>query len=169
MVIVSGHLDSWDAQGAIDDGAGVAAAMGVVEVLKSLGLHARRTVRFVAWMDEENGGSGSKAYFKANAASVGAHAAAIESDNGAGRPLGVSAHVVPWTLRLLKPIVAALALWAQRLEHRDGVGADIDLLDEAGVLHPGAHRRYTQILRLLTVRPTPWTRFRPKTSAAKWR
>jgi carboxypeptidase Q len=136
VVIVSGHLDSWDlAQGAIDDGAGVASAMGVIEVLKSLGLHARRTVRLVAWMDEENGGSGSKAYFKANAATVGAHAAAIESDNGAGRPLGVSAHVVPESLRLLKPIVAALRpLGATLLEYRDGgAGADIEPLDEAGV------------------------------------
>ena len=136
VVIVSGHLDSWDlAQGAIDDGAGVTSAMGAIEVLKSLGLHARRTVRFVAWMDEENGGAGSKAYFKANAASVGSHAAAIESDNGAGRPLGVSAHVPPESLKLLKPMVAALGpLGATLLEHRDGgAGADIEPLDEAGV------------------------------------
>ncbi|MEA3173327.1 MAG: carboxypeptidase [Gammaproteobacteria bacterium] len=136
VVIVSGHLDSWDlAQGAIDDGAGVASAMGAIEVLKSLGLHARRTVRFVAWMDEENGGAGAKAYFKANAASLNTHAAAIESDNGAGRPLGVSAHVLPESMKLLKPVVAALApVGATLLEHRDGgAGADIDPLDEAGV------------------------------------
>src|SRR5581483_7318418 len=67
VVLVSGHLDSWDlAQGAIDDGAGVAAAMGAVQVLKSLGLKPRRTVRVVAWMNEENGSGGSKAYFAAN-------------------------------------------------------------------------------------------------------
>ncbi len=136
VVIVSGHLDSWDlAQGAIDDGAGVASAMGAIEVLKSLGMHARRTVRLVAWMDEENGGAGSKAYFKANAASLASHAAAIESDNGAGRPLGVSAHVVPDSLDMLKPVIAALGpLGATLLEHRDGgAGADVDPLDEAGV------------------------------------
>jgi carboxypeptidase Q len=136
VVIVSGHLDSWDlAQGAIDDGAGVVSAMGAIEVLKSLGLHARRTIRMVAWMDEENGGAGSKAYFKANAASLGSHAAAIESDNGAGRPLGVSAHVLPDSLKMLKPMISALGpLGATLLEHRDGgAGADIDPLDEAGV------------------------------------
>jgi carboxypeptidase Q len=136
VVIVSGHLDSWDlAQGAIDDGAGVVSAMGAVEVLKSLGLHARRTIRMVAWMDEENGGAGSKAYFKANTASLGLHAAAIESDNGAGRPLGVSAHVVPDSLKMLKPLISALGpLGATLLEHRDGgAGADVDPLDEAGV------------------------------------
>jgi carboxypeptidase Q len=136
VVIVSGHLDSWDlAQGAIDDGAGVVSAMGAIEVLKSLGLHARRTVRLVAWMDEENGGAGSKAYFKANAGSLGLHAAAIESDNGAGRPLGVSAHVLPDSLKMLKPVISALGpLGATLLEQRDGgAGADVDPLDEAGV------------------------------------
>src|SRR5450631_385070 len=67
IVIVSGHLDSWDlAQGAIDDGAGVASAMGAVHLLKSLGLHARRTIRFVGWMSEENGSAGGETYFKLN-------------------------------------------------------------------------------------------------------
>jgi carboxypeptidase Q len=136
VVIVSGHLDSWDlAQGAIDDGAGVVSAMGAIKVLRSLDLHARRTVRFIAWMDEENGGAGSKAYYQANASSLNSHAAAIESDNGAGRPLGVSAHVLPDSLKMLKPVVTALApIGATLLEHRDGgAGADIDPLDEAGV------------------------------------
>lgn len=136
VVIVSGHLDSWDlAQGAIDDGAGVSSAMGAIEVLKSLGLHARRTVRFVAWMDEENGAAGSSAYFKANASSLNLHAAAIESDNGAGRPLGVSAHVAPDSMKSLGLLMSALGpLGATVLEHRDtGAGSDVDLLDEAGV------------------------------------
>jgi carboxypeptidase Q len=136
VVIVSGHLDSWDlAQGAIDDGAGVASAMGAIEVLKSLGLHARRTVRFVAWMNEENGGAGGLAYLKANAAQLNLQAAAIESDNGAGRPLGVSAHVLPESMAMLQPLMAALGpLGATVLEHRDGgAGSDVDPLDEAGV------------------------------------
>jgi carboxypeptidase Q len=136
VVIVSGHLDSWDlAQGAIDDGAGVASAMGAIEVLKSLGLHARRTVRFVAWMNEENGGAGGLAYLKANAGLLNSHAAAIESDNGAGRPLGVSAHVLPESMKMLEPLMAALGpLGATVLEHRDaGAGSDVDPLDEAGV------------------------------------
>ena len=134
VVIVSGHLDSWDlAQGAIDDGAGVASAMGAIEVLKSLGLQARRTVRFVAWMSEENGSAGGLAYAKA--ASLNMQAAAIESDNGAGRPLGVSAHVQPQSMATFKPLMLAMGpLGATVLEHRDsGAGSDIDPLDEAGV------------------------------------
>jgi carboxypeptidase Q len=136
IVVVSGHLDSWDlAQGAIDDGAGVISAMGAVQLLKSLGVHARRTIRFVAWMSEENGSSGAAAYFKLNSAAIAQHVAAIESDGGAGRPLGVSAHVLPEAMLQLKPIMTALVpLGATHLEHRDrAAGSDIELLDTAGV------------------------------------
>jgi Iap family predicted aminopeptidase len=87
VVIVSGHLDSWDpAQGAIDDGAGVTSAMGAVHLLQTLGLHARRTIRFVGWMSEENGSAGGQAYFNLNSAALERQIAANESDEGAGRP-----------------------------------------------------------------------------------
>jgi Zn-dependent M28 family amino/carboxypeptidase len=135
-VIVSGHLDSWDlAQGAIDDGAGVVAAMGAVHLLQSLGLHARRTIRFAGWMNEENGTGGGKAYFDLTAAARAQHVAAIESDNGAGRPFGIVAHVTPESMPLLKPLMTALApLGAGVLEHQDGgAGSDVDFLDQAGV------------------------------------
>ena len=63
VVIVSGHLDSWDlGTGAIDDGAGVVMAMETAEILQRLHLRPMRTLRVIAWMDEETGGSGSKAY-----------------------------------------------------------------------------------------------------------
>src|SRR6202008_2952647 len=56
IIIVSGHLDSWDlGTGAIDDGAGVAVAMQVAQLLKRSGLKPRRTIRVIAWMNEENG------------------------------------------------------------------------------------------------------------------
>jgi carboxypeptidase Q len=136
IVIVSGHLDSWDlAQGAIDDGAGVTAAMGAVHLLQSMGLHARRTIRFVGWMSEENGSSGGQAYTKLNGATLARHIAAIESDNGAGLPLGVSAHVTPDSMKLFKPLMKALApMGATLLDHRDeGTGSDIDYMDALGV------------------------------------
>jgi len=136
VVIVSGHLDSWDlAQGAIDDGAGVISAMAAVHLLESLGLHARRTIRFVGWMNEENGTAGAKAYFDLTRSARAQHLAAIESDSGAGRPLGVAAHVAPEALSRLKPLMMALApLGASVLEHRDGgTGSDVDFLDEGGV------------------------------------
>jgi carboxypeptidase Q len=136
IVIVSGHLDSWDlAQGAIDDGAGVASAMGAVHLLQSLGLHARRTVRFVGWMSEENGSSGGQTYAKLNSATLARHIAAIESDNGAGRPLGVSAHITPESMTRLKPLMKSLApMDAGILDHRgEAGGSDVASMDALGV------------------------------------
>ncbi|HYJ46821.1 MAG TPA: M28 family peptidase, partial [Pyrinomonadaceae bacterium] len=52
VVIVSGHLDSWDlGTGAIDDASGVAVAMQTAQILKQLNLRPRRTIRVIAWMN----------------------------------------------------------------------------------------------------------------------
>jgi carboxypeptidase Q len=136
IVIVSGHLDSWDlAQGAIDDGAGVISAMGAVHLLQSLGLHARRTIRFVGWMSEENGSSGGQSYTKSNSAMLARHIAAIESDNGAGRPLGVSAHITPEAMPGLMPLMKSLTpLGASILDLREEAGgSDVEFMDALGV------------------------------------
>src|SRR5213595_907849 len=101
VVIVSGHLDSWDlGTGAIDDGAGVAVAMETAELIQRLHLHPKRTIRVIAWMDEENGGRGHDAYATAHRTEFANHVAAIESDLGASHPLGfdakISANALPW-------------------------------------------------------------------------
>jgi carboxypeptidase Q len=135
-VIVSGHLDSWDlATGATDDGVGAMAAAGVIEVLQELKLHARRTIRFIAWTDEEFGGRGGQAYFDALGSAVGAHCAAIESDAGAGRALGVHAVVAKESLPALRAAVDALSpIGATALLRGDReAGTDIGPLQRAGV------------------------------------
>ena len=135
-VLVSGHLDSWDlGTGAQDDGAGVMAAAGVIEVLQGLGLHPRRTIRFVAWTDEENGGRGARAYFASVASSVKTHVAAIESDEGGGRSLGLLAAVPGTSLAQLDPVIRALQpVGATTLTRQErSVGADIAALQAAGV------------------------------------
>jgi hypothetical protein len=136
IVLVSGHLDSWDlGTGAMDDGMGVTAAMGAVAVLKSLGLAPRRTLRVVAWMNEENGTRGSKAYFASVKDSLATQIAAIESDFGLGRPLGVRAPVDAATGDRLEPVLAALRpIGAGVLDRRPAeMGSDIEPLQEAGV------------------------------------
>jgi carboxypeptidase Q len=136
IVLISGHLDSWDlATGAIDDGAGVTAAMGVAHVLKSLNLHPRRTIRVVAWMNEENGGRGADAYFAANRTLVAQHAAVIESDSGAGRPMGFDARISNASLASLQPVVEALTPIGAAVLNRTErpVGSDIAALQMAGV------------------------------------
>ena len=89
IVIVSGHLDSWDlGTGAIDDGAGVAAALETAKVLKQLNLKPKRTIRVIAWANEENGLMGGKTYGRDHANEMANHYAAIEADLGAGHPAG---------------------------------------------------------------------------------
>jgi hypothetical protein len=135
-VIVSGHLDSWDlGTGATDDGVGVMAAAAVIEVLRQLDLHPRRTIRFIGWTNEENGSRGNQAYFASVGNAVATQVAAIESDEGAGRSLGVAAAVTPDSLAMLQPVLAALhPIGATALSRHDGeVGTDIAPLQEAGV------------------------------------
>ena len=56
IVIISGHLDSWDlGTGAIDDGAGVAVSMEAANLIQKLHLKPKRTIRVIAWMNEEMG------------------------------------------------------------------------------------------------------------------
>ena len=78
VIVVSGHLDSWDlGTGAIDDGAGVAVSMESAHLIQQLGLKPKRTIRVVAWMNEENGSAGSKAYAKEHSAEFANHFAEI--------------------------------------------------------------------------------------------
>src|SRR5216683_6595764 len=96
VVIVSGHLDSWDlGTGAIDDAAGVAVALETAQLLQQLHLRPKRTLRVIAWIDEENLGRGHAEYAKAHAAEVSQHVAAMESDLGASHPLGFRAKMSP--------------------------------------------------------------------------
>ncbi|MEK6405701.1 MAG: M20/M25/M40 family metallo-hydrolase [Acidobacteriota bacterium] len=136
VIIVSGHLDSWDlGTGAIDDGAGVAVAMQAVQLIKRLGFRTRRTIRVIAWMNEENGLMGGRTYGEDHKAEFGNHIAAIESDLGAGHPVGFSAHVNAKALEMLRPITAVLQTSGAGIirQSQDAQGADISPLDAAGV------------------------------------
>jgi Zn-dependent M28 family amino/carboxypeptidase len=62
-IVIGGHLDSWDlATGAIDNGIGSFSVLDVARTFKALGLSSKRTIEFVAFMGEEEGLLGSKAY-----------------------------------------------------------------------------------------------------------
>ncbi len=91
VVVLGGHIDSWDVgQGAQDDGSGIMATFEAVSLLHKLGLTPKRTVRIVFWVNEENGGAGGRAYRQMVGDKIGDHVAAIEMDNGAEKPLGMS-------------------------------------------------------------------------------
>ena len=135
LIVVSGHLDSWDlGTGAIDDGAGVAVSMETANLLRKLGLKPKRTIRIIAWMNEENGLRGSKQYAADNAAGMGKHFAAIETDSGADHPLGLNIRARPEVKAMLAPVAAVLQeSGAGVLNLSEHSGADIDPLEKAGI------------------------------------
>jgi carboxypeptidase Q len=136
VVVISGHLDSWDlGTGAIDDGAGVVVAMEAAEILQNLHLRPKRTLRVIAWMDEESGGAGSQAYTKDHLAEFPKHVACIESDAGASHPLGFDVKMNNAAAELLHPVLEVLqSFGATALETTSyPPGADIAAMSEAGV------------------------------------
>jgi hypothetical protein len=65
LVMIGGHLDSWQgATGATDNAAGSAVMMEVVRILKAVGAKPKRTIRIALWGGEETGLWGSKNYVK---------------------------------------------------------------------------------------------------------
>jgi len=91
IILVGGHLDSWDVGGgAHDDGAGCVHSMQVLHTLKALGYQPKRTLRCVLFMNEENGLGGGLAYAEESNKNGEWHMAAIESDAGGFTPRGFS-------------------------------------------------------------------------------
>ncbi len=136
VVVVSGHIDSWDlGTGAIDDGAGVAVAMEAAEILQKLNLHPKRTLRVIAWIDEESGGAGSQTYTKDHLAEFPRHVAAIESDAGAAHPLGFDVKMSAHASELLRPVLTVLqGFGANALQPSSySPGADITAMSDAGI------------------------------------
>jgi carboxypeptidase Q len=134
VVVVSGHLDSWDVgQGAMDDGGGVVAAWEAVRLMQRLGLHPRRTVRVVAWTNEENGTRGGQGYRDAHRAQLDKHVLAIESDNGVFRPLGFRFQGPDSSLPMMREIARLLEpIGAGRMEKGEGE-ADVGPMIALGV------------------------------------
>src|ERR1051326_6884108 len=135
VVIVSGHLDSWDlGTGAIDDGAGVAVSMEAANLIQKLGLKPKRTIRVIAWMNEENGEAGSKQYAKDHAKETPNQFSAMETDNGAGHPIGVHIKANPEVKKMFAPVATILQeSGAGTLDLVEHCGADIEPLEKAGV------------------------------------
>lgn len=91
VILLAGHLDSWDlGVGAHDDGAGCAAALEALRLVRDLGLRPRRTIRAVLFMDEEFGGTGGRAYVSAPQRKGERHLVAAESDRGGFAPVGLA-------------------------------------------------------------------------------
>jgi Iap family predicted aminopeptidase len=85
IVLIGGHLDSWDlGTGAVDDGAGIAITTAAAALIAQLPQRPRRTIRVVMFGAEEVGLRGAQAYAETHASELAAHQVATESDFGAG-------------------------------------------------------------------------------------
>lgn len=135
IVLLGAHLDSWDAgTGAIDDGAGVAITMAAGAAIGRLPQRPRRSIRVVAFGNEEQGLFGAKAYAAQNAASVDRHVIGAESDFGAGRIYALRAGVGEPAWPLLERIAGVLAPLGIALEKSGGgPGPDLIPLAQAGM------------------------------------
>lgn len=135
VVIVSGHLDSWDlGTGALDDAAGVAVSMEAVNLVKTLNLKPKRTIRFIAWMNEENGLVGGRTYAAEEKNNMANQFAAIESDLGSEHPLGFYFSGKSDAMPFFNPITQVLqSQGASLVLQSEGAGADISPLTAQGV------------------------------------
>ena len=134
VIVVSGHLDSWDlGQGAHDDGAGVVHAMEVLRLFKIMGIKPKRTIRAVLFMNEENGLRGGIEYAKYVEMKKEKHVAAIESDRGGFTPRGFSMSADNDTRNRIKSWRPLLQRYGLTDFDQQGGGADIGPLGPMGI------------------------------------
>jgi len=135
IVIVSAHLDSWDlGTGAIDDACGIGVAMDVLRIIKEVNPRPARTIRFVAWMNEENGLAGGSAYAENHIAELPNHVAAIELDFGDGRPLGLQISATARRFESLTEVLHAIGDPVGGVVRVDvSPGVDLGPLNKLGV------------------------------------
>ncbi|HEY0282953.1 MAG TPA: M20/M25/M40 family metallo-hydrolase, partial [Rhizomicrobium sp.] len=135
VIVVGGHLDSWDSgTGAVDDGAGVAITTAAARLIGQLPRHPRRTIRVVMWGSEETGGS-SGAYLAAHKGELAKIVVASESDLGSDRVYRLKLPQGALARPQLKPLAGILAplkvaVSPEPVQH---AGSDVEGLQKAGV------------------------------------
>ncbi|KAL3277356.1 hypothetical protein HHI36_012706 [Cryptolaemus montrouzieri] len=138
IVIISGHLDSWDVgQGAMDDGGGAFISWNGLVLLKALNLRPRRTIRTILWTAEEFGYVGAKQYYQDHKNETKNWNFIMESDEGTFNPYGLEYVTGDKGACILEEVVKLFApLNATTTERTDSVGSDINLWLSDGI--PGA-------------------------------
>ncbi|WKD84936.1 Bacterial leucyl aminopeptidase [Polaribacter huanghezhanensis] len=134
VIVVGGHLDSWDlGDGAHDDGTGIVQSLEVLHLFKTNKIKPKNTIRVVFFMDEEQGGSGSKAYAKNVKTTKEIHIGGVESDSGGFTPRGFTIDANSANTDLLKSWKKLLAPYGLHDINKGGSGADVGKLKSEGV------------------------------------
>lgn len=136
IMVVGGHLDSWDlGGGAHDDGAGVVQSMEVLRLFKEIGYQPKRTLRVVLFMNEENGMRGATKYASVSKAKKENHVFALESDAGGFTPRGFSIDTSPEKLKIIQSWEPYFKPYLIHLFVKGGSGADVGhLKTDANIL-----------------------------------
>lgn len=135
VVVIGGHLDSWDlGTGAIDDGAGVAISMAAGHLIGQLPKAQRppRTIRVIAFSNEEQGLYGGKAYAAQYKPAVTQHQIVAESDFGAGRIYGFNTSAAPQAKAAAAQIAEALKPLGIEAMEKGGAGPDVGAIAAEG-------------------------------------
>ncbi len=135
VIAIGGHLDSWDpGTGAIDDGAGVAIAAGAAHLISALPQRPRRSIRVIAFANEEAGMFGGKAYAAAHKDEVAKHILGAESDFGAAPIWRMSSQVKPEALGAIDQMMQVLSpLGVERGGSAGTGGGDFGSMGAAGM------------------------------------
>jgi hypothetical protein len=136
VVAIGGHLDSWDpGTGAIDDGAGIAITMAAAKLIRDLPQRPDRTIRVIAFANEEMGLWGSRAYAQKHAGEVAKFQLGTDSDFGAGRIWRMSASVKPEARGAIAQIASVLAPLgvAYDASRPGGGGSDLSQMHARGM------------------------------------
>ncbi|XP_034937785.1 carboxypeptidase Q-like [Chelonus insularis] len=137
VVVVSGHIDSWDVgQGAMDDGGGAFTSWSSLVLLKSLNLRAKRTIRSIMWTAEEMGIIGANYYIQQHKAEEKDLQLVMESDIGTFMPLGWEATGSPEVICILSKITKMISTMTPLGVKMPHSGPDIEGWVNAGI--PGA-------------------------------
>lgn len=134
-VVIGGHLDSWDlGTGAVDDGAGVAITMAAGALIGQLPKAPARTIRVIAFANEEQGLVGGKVYAANHVGDLKKHQIAAESDFGAGRIYAFVTSAPPYAKNAEKQILSVLApLGIDGGDGTGGPGPDLIPFAEKGL------------------------------------
>ncbi|MFN9496081.1 MAG: M20/M25/M40 family metallo-hydrolase [Bacteroidota bacterium] len=147
VILVGGHLDAWDlAEGAHDDGAGIAHSLEVIRLFKELGYQPKRTIRVVCFMNEENGLRGAIKYGEWAKTNGETHILALETDAGGFTPRGFSFDTDDKSFAFINTWQPLLHQFGIGEITRGGSGADISRLKGNCTilcgLHPDSQRYF---------------------------
>ncbi|MDP5106744.1 MAG: M20/M25/M40 family metallo-hydrolase [Polaribacter sp.] len=134
ILVVGGHLDSWDlGEGAHDDGTGIVQSLEVAYLFKKNNIKPKNTLRVVFFMNEENGTRGAKEYAALSKLNKEKHIGGLESDAGGHTPRGFSIDANTVNTQLLQSWKKLLSPYGLHDLDKGGSGADIGPLKDENV------------------------------------